>query len=75
VIFNPLTQEDNKTLPDLTARELIVLVPLVIGILWIGIYPKPFLRRMEPSARQFIELVRPGATQNQPTMAVGGGQP
>jgi NADH-quinone oxidoreductase subunit M len=74
VIFNPLTHEDNKTLTDLTPRELIVLVPLVLAILWIGIYPRPFLRRMEPSARQFIELVRPGATQNQPAMAVGEGQ-
>ncbi|HET9386311.1 MAG TPA: hypothetical protein VFO67_14280, partial [Gemmatimonadales bacterium] len=67
VIFNPITQEENKHLTDLTPRELLVLIPLVIGILWIGIYPKPLLRRMEPSARQFIELVKPGATQDQPT--------
>jgi NADH-quinone oxidoreductase subunit M len=66
VIFNPLTHEDNRKLTDLTARELIVLVPLVVAILWIGIYPKPFLQRMEPSARQFIELVRPGAGAEQP---------
>jgi len=72
VIFNPLTQEGNKKLPDLTPRELLVLVPLLVCILWVGIYPKPFLRRMEPSARQFIELVRPGSTQSQP---VTGGQP
>jgi NADH-quinone oxidoreductase subunit M len=66
VIFNPVTQEENKQLTDLTPRELIVLVPLLAVILWVGIYPKPFLRRMEPSARQFIELVKPGATQGQP---------
>jgi NADH-quinone oxidoreductase subunit M len=66
VIFNPLTHEDNRKLTDLTARELIVLVPLVVAILWIGIYPKPFLQRMEPSARQFIELVRPGAGAEKP---------
>ena len=72
VIFNPLTQEESKRLPDLTPRELIVLVPLLVCILWIGIYPKPFLRRMEPSARQFIELVRPGATQSQPVTPAGG---
>src|SRR5688572_14837489 len=60
VIFNPLTNEDNKTLTDLTARELLVLVPLLICIVWVGIYPKPFLRRMEPSARHLIEQMRPG---------------
>ena len=75
MIFNPLTHEDNKKLTDLTPRELVVLVPLLVGILWIGIYPKPFLRRMEPSARQFIESVRPGSTQNQPPMAASEGQP
>ena len=72
VIFNPITQEENKQLTDLTPRELLVLIPLVIGILWIGIYPKPLLRRMEPSARQFIELVKPGATQDQPVIPAGG---
>jgi NADH-quinone oxidoreductase subunit M len=66
MIFNPLTHDENKKLTDLTPRELIVLVPLLVCILWVGIYPKPFLRRMEPSARQFIELVKPGSTQNQP---------
>jgi NADH:ubiquinone oxidoreductase subunit 4 (subunit M) len=44
-----------------------------VCILWVGIYPRPFLRRMEPSARQLIEQLRPGATQNQPPLA--GGQP
>ena len=66
MIFNPLTHDENKKLTDLTPREVIVLVPLLVCILWVGIYPKPFLRRMEPSARQFIELVKPGSTQNQP---------
>jgi len=66
VIYNPLTQHENEKLTDLTGRELAVLVPLIVCILWLGIYPKPFLRRMEPSARQLIEQVRPGATQGQP---------
>jgi len=72
VIYNPLTDHANEKLTDLTPRELLVLVPLLVCILWVGIYPKPFLRRMEPSARQLIEQVRPGATQGQP---VAGGQP
>ena len=72
VIFNPLTHPENEKLTDLTPRELAVLVPLLVCILWLGIYPKPFLRRMEPSARQLIEQLRPGSTQSQP---VSGGQP
>jgi len=63
VIFNPLTSHENEKLTDLTPRELAVLVPLLVCILWVGVYPKPFLRRMEPSARALIQQVRPGLVQ------------
>jgi NADH-quinone oxidoreductase subunit M len=62
VIYNPLTAPENEQLTDLSWREIVVLVPLLIGILWIGIYPKPFLARMEPSARGLIEQLRPTNT-------------
>src|SRR5205823_895959 len=64
VIYNPLDQPENAHLADLSPRELAVLLPLVACIVWIGVYPTPFLRRMEPSAQRFIESVRPapGAT-------------
>src|SRR5213596_3594834 len=59
VIYNPLDKPEKEQLPDLTPRELAVLLPLVACIVWIGVYPKPILDRMEPAARQFIESVRP----------------
>src|SRR5438067_795103 len=61
VIYNPLDQPENAHLADLSPRELAVLLPLVACIVWIGVYPTPFLRRMEPSAQRFIESVRPAA--------------
>jgi NADH-quinone oxidoreductase subunit M len=70
VIYNPLTHHENEKLTDLSPREIAVLVPLLVCILWIGIYPKPLLRRMEPSARALIEQVRPGGAA-----ATGGAQP
>jgi NADH-quinone oxidoreductase subunit M len=68
VIYNPLKNPENEKLKDLTPRELAVLIPLIVGILWLGIYPKPFLQRMEPAARSLIEQVRPSAaaTAGQP---------
>jgi len=33
---------------------------LVAGIFWIGIYPQPILRRMEPSSARFVQLVEGG---------------
>src|SRR5213592_687909 len=61
VIFNPLDKPENEKLPDLTPRELAVLLPLVACIVWIGVYPKPILRRSEPAALQFIQSVRASA--------------
>ncbi len=58
VLYNALDKRENEKLLDLTPRELAVLLPLVACIVWIGVYPKPFLRRLEPSARHFIESVR-----------------
>jgi NADH-quinone oxidoreductase subunit M len=61
VIYNKLDKAENEKLPDLSRRELLVLAPLVAGILWIGIYPKPILRRMEPAAQHLIDTLKPPA--------------
>jgi len=62
VIYNPLDKPENEKLGDLTARELAVLVPLLACIVWIGVYPKPILRRMQPAAQQLIQDVRINAS-------------
>jgi NADH-quinone oxidoreductase subunit M len=59
LIFNPLDKAENEKLTDLTPRELGVLVPILLGILWIGVYPKPILSRMEPAAQRLIDSVKP----------------
>jgi NADH-quinone oxidoreductase subunit M len=41
----------------MTKRELAVLVPVVIFIIWIGVYPKPFLKPMEASVNGLIKRV------------------
>jgi NADH-quinone oxidoreductase subunit M len=58
VIFGKITKEENKNLKDLTGRERLVLIPLIILIFWIGIYPKPFLSRIEPALKNIIEMVK-----------------
>src|SRR5712671_5575153 len=50
IIYNPLDKPENEKLPDLSPREIAVLVPLLACIVWIGVYPAPILRRMEPAA-------------------------
>ena len=63
VIFNKLDKQENEHLPDLSWREVVVLVPILAGIFWIGLYPKPILERMEPAAQHFIDTVRPAGAQ------------
>jgi NADH-quinone oxidoreductase subunit M len=60
MIFNRLDNPENEGLLDLNGRELAVLVPLIVGIVWLGLFPGPVLRRMEPATRQFVESAQPG---------------
>ena len=59
LIYGKLDKPENESMRDLSPRELVVLVPLVIGIVWLGLFPGPMLRRMEPAARQFLEYAQP----------------
>jgi NADH-quinone oxidoreductase subunit M len=61
VMFGEVTHEVNKQLTDLTLREVVVLVPVVLVIVWIGLYPQPFLKRMAASTRAIVERVVPVA--------------
>ena len=50
---------------------LLLAASLVVGIVWLGLYPAPVLRRTEPAARRYLEAVAPhGAWQ--PTTTLGG---
>jgi NADH-quinone oxidoreductase subunit M len=59
LIFNRLDNPENQHLTDLTLRELAVMVPLLIGIVWLGLYPAPVLRRMEASTSRYLEVIGP----------------
>ena len=41
----------------LNGRELAVILPLIACIVWLGVYPKPVLRRMETAATKFVTQV------------------
>ncbi len=58
IIYNKLDKRENESLTDLSARELVVMGPLLLGILWMGLYPAPILRRIEPAAVRYIETLR-----------------
>ncbi|TMA79165.1 MAG: NADH-quinone oxidoreductase subunit M [Deltaproteobacteria bacterium] len=57
VIFGPLRHEENAHLQDLTGREIAVLAPVVAMIVVMGVYPRPFLRAMEPSVKALVARI------------------
>jgi NADH-quinone oxidoreductase subunit M len=60
VFFGKITNPANLPLKDLPFREVVVLAPLIALIVWIGVYPQPFLSRMEPASRRFIAVMETG---------------
>lgn len=54
VMFGKITRPENEKLKDLNAREITILVPMVILIFLMGIYPKLFFSKMDASVEKFI---------------------
>ncbi len=55
VALGEVTVEKNKSLPDASTRERIILVTMAIAILFMGIASPLFTRRMEASVNNVIE--------------------
>jgi NADH-quinone oxidoreductase subunit M len=58
VVFGPLRHTENKILKDLDLREWLYLLPLLVFIVLIGVWPNPFLRRILPAVNNYIALSR-----------------
>jgi NADH-quinone oxidoreductase subunit M len=64
LFLGPVTKDENRNLPDLNWREVVTLLPLLVLIFWIGLYPKPFLLLMAPSVEKLVAAIQ--------TVAVAG---
>ncbi len=66
VLYGEVTHEENRSLPDLSLRETVILVPLVALALFMGVASPAFTRKIEPSVDALISQVR-GHTEPFPT--------
>lgn len=57
VMFQEITHEENRVLKDMNKRELATLIPIVLLIFWIGIYPNSFLRKMDASVNHLLQRI------------------
>ncbi|MBI4727986.1 MAG: NADH-quinone oxidoreductase subunit M [Acidobacteria bacterium] len=62
VFHGPIVIEANRQVRDVSARERLVLAPIVAAIVLLGVWPRPLLERMEPSLARVADRVARGSS-------------
>jgi NADH-quinone oxidoreductase subunit M len=57
VVFGKVTNDKNKDLKDLSWREIAIFAPLILFIVWIGVYPSTFLDKTKASTENFVAMM------------------
>jgi NADH-quinone oxidoreductase subunit M len=71
-VFHGEPDGDNRHFPEMNWREALVMAPLLGLIVFLGIYPKPVLERMQPSVNRLIEHVEANSDYTEPPVATEG---
>ncbi len=58
VMHGPITNDKIKSFPDLNKREIGFLIPIIIMMFWMGIFPRPFLRKMDTSVSHLLNQIK-----------------
>jgi len=58
VMFGELDNPKNQVLEDLNVREIAIMVPLIVLIFVMGVYPNPFIEKMTPAVKKVIAKAR-----------------
>jgi NADH-quinone oxidoreductase subunit M len=80
VFTGPITHKENEKLLDLGVREVLIMAPLVMLIVFLGVYPKPALDRIEPAVEELLERIEEVTDYSVPEygmtedLATGGGE-
>lgn len=57
MFWGPLESDENRSMADLNIRELALLTPLAVLMLWMGFGPQPFLELSEPAAANLLQVI------------------
>ncbi|MEE8351096.1 MAG: NADH-quinone oxidoreductase subunit M [Rhodospirillales bacterium] len=70
VIFGTMTKENLAAIGDLNMREIAIFAPLVILVIWMGIYPGPFLDIMHVSVENLLTNINTALDAGAPGTAI-----
>ncbi len=71
VMFGKINHEENRSLTDVNWRELAYLLPIVVMVVWIGVYPMTFLEKMEPSLHCLLKRIEKPLKEHYPDADIG----
>jgi NADH-quinone oxidoreductase subunit M len=74
-MFGKVENPKNEHLVDITHREFATFAPLILLAVWIGLYPKPFLDRLDTSVQHVVARVSPQYIQRNASADCGRGAP
>jgi NADH-quinone oxidoreductase subunit M len=74
-VFHGEPSGDNATMRDMSWRERWVMAPLLVAIVFLGVYPKPVLDRIQPSVDAVLAHVHTVTGYSQPSVASGDSGP
>ena len=74
VMFGELDNPKNQKLLDLNTREIGIMIPLIVMIFVMGLYPKPFIDKMDPAVKKLVKQIRP-ASMDAKKMPVAAAMP
>jgi len=72
-VFHGTPEGENASIADMSWREGLVMAPLLAGIVFLGVYPKPVLERMEPAVDRLIAHVEAGSDFESPEIGSQAG--
>jgi NADH-quinone oxidoreductase subunit M len=61
LFLGPVDKDENRSLKDVNAREIIILIPILVLIFWIGLYPAPFFNLMAPAVDKLVAVLQAAA--------------
>jgi NADH-quinone oxidoreductase subunit M len=71
-VFHGPAEGENAEMADMNRWELLVMAPLLAGIVFLGVYPKPALERIEPAVDELIAHLEEHSDYRQPDVATHG---